>query len=340
MPSYSGFEEAIGLPRSSPRAKKKSRMAPHAAARPVIKLQRVLGRQALPLLIAPMLIGGAVAAYAYAAHDWSPLVIGGGLAIGLLVGVMSAIAREAWRDAIDFKSLAKRMPDGVLGAAPELTLSALRQLAPDFRSPLGALAFQPASRFASAYRELQDALPNQTAVSFIAALPGDGATTTALCAAVSATQQGRRVVVVDCDTRQRAMTKALGFAPDEGVMEACENVADWKSYIAEEPETGLHCIPAARARSPWRSLINVAGLPVLIEQLRREYDLVILDCPPALATAEGALLARMVDRSVVVARWDETPMSSLIQTLKSLRGGSARARQLGVYVNRAPAARD
>ena len=287
-------------------------------------------------MIAPALIGAAVAAYAYAEHDWSPLVIGGGLAIGLLVGVIFAIGRELWRDAIDFKSLAKRVPYGVLGAAPELTLGALRQLAPDFRTPLGALAFQPASRFASAYRQLQDALPNKTAVSFIAALPGDGATTTALCAAVSATQQGRRVVVIDCDTRQRAMTKALGFAPDEGVMEACENVADWRSYIAEESETGLHCIPAARARSPWRSLINGAGLPLLIEQLRDEYDLIILDCPPALVTAEGALLARMADRSIVVARWDETPLSSLTKTLKLLRR-DARARHLGVYVNRAPA---
>jgi Mrp family chromosome partitioning ATPase len=170
-------------------------------------------------------------------------------------------------------------------------------------------------------------------VAFIAALPGEGATTAALCAAVSATQQGRNVIIVDCDIRHRTLTRALGSQPDRGVLDACDAPDQWERLIEEEEETGLHFLPAARALNPWRSLLGSQGFSLLIGELRSAYDLVVLDCPPVLSSADGPLLASSADKTVLVAAWDRTPLSAVRQSMRMLQRLEARA---GVYVNRVP----
>ena len=90
-----------------------------------------------------------------------------------------------------------RLPDGtrkgdkvtiarVNGAAPVLTEDVLRELPPDQRTPLGCLAFLPASIFSTAFRDLQGALVEDQVVAFIASFAGEGASTAALATAVSA----------------------------------------------------------------------------------------------------------------------------------------------------------
>jgi Mrp family chromosome partitioning ATPase len=299
------------------------------------RLRRGVRRQwALVLLIMTVVavggvafdVSGGVRALAAAAF-WAPLGLGVGLAL--------ALARELGRNTVtSLSSLGRHRDYAVLGAAPELTARALRQLPPDNRTPLGCLAFLPASPFATAFRDLQNVLSDDGLVAFIAALPDEGATTTALCAAVSATQQGRNAIVVDCDLRRRSLTRALQRNPKYGVLEAAEEPDAWRECIDEEIETGLHFLPAARMRNPWSSLIAQPGMPLLIGRLRDAYDLVVLDCPPALGSAEGALLASMADKCVVVTAWDRTPLNAMRQAMRLLRRRT-RART-GVYVNRVP----
>ncbi len=260
-----------------------------------------------------------------AALFWAP--------IGLAAGLFVALVRELGRRTItSLSSFGKGRSYSVLGAAPELTQASLRQLPPHQRTPLGCLAFQPASPFATAFRDLQSAV-GQDVVAFIGALPGEGATTSALCAAISATQQGRNVIIVDCDVRRRALTQALMGQADNGLFDACDAPDAWRTLVEEEEETGLHLLPAARPRNPWRSLVGSQGFGLLIGELRGAYDLVVLDCPPALSSADGPIVASMADRTVLVAAWDSTPLSAVRHTLRLLHRLQART---GVYVNRVP----
>lgn len=258
---------------------------------------------------------------------WAPL--------GLAAGLGVAFLRELSRNTVtSLSSFGKHRGYAILGAAPELTPRALRQLPPDKRSPLGCLAFQPASAFATAFRDLQNAISREGVVAFTSAVPGEGATTSALCAAISATQQGRSVVVIDCDLRRRALTRALGFDPDEGVLDACEHVDRWQEYVGEEDETGVHFIPAGRTRNAWRNLSVARGFPALIARLREHYELIVLDCPPMLDSADGPVIAGLSDKSVLVTAWDRTPISAVRRAMHVLQ---QRPRAMtAVYVNRVP----
>ena len=255
--------------------------------------------------------------------------------IGVFAALLVAVVREFGRNTItSVARLGKHRGYSVLGAAPQLTPQALRQLPPNARNPVGALIQQPASAFASAFRDLQDAIAADQVVAFIAPRFDEGATTSALCAAISAMQQGRRVIALDCDIRRRSLTRALARTPSVGVFEAAERPEAWASFVDYEDESGLPFMPAAQENNPWRTLFGAPGFPLLLEQLRAEYDLIVLDCPPALANAEGAMLARMADRCVVVAAWDETPLSAVRSAMRALRTRSRLT--TGIYVNRVP----
>jgi Mrp family chromosome partitioning ATPase len=204
-------------------------------------------------------------------------------------------------------------------------------LPPDQRSRLGCLAYAPASPFATAFRDLQGALSRERVTAIIAAFPGEGATTVALCAAASAAQQGRRTIVVDCDLRRRSLSQALAANARTGVLEACERPEYWRDHVGRETETGLYFMPAAPPPSPWRTLTGAPGFRALLRRLREEFDLVVLDCPPAIASAEGPVIARLADRCVLVSGWDRTPLPAIRAAMRALR-----ARASAVYVNRVP----
>jgi Mrp family chromosome partitioning ATPase len=256
--------------------------------------------------------------------------VGFGVGAAILLGSL----RELGRNTItSVSALGKNRGYTIVGAAPELSPSALRQLPPDQRSPFGCVTNDAASLFATAFRDLQGNIAADSVVAFIGSYAGEGATTSALCVAASASQQGRSVIVVDCDLRRRSLTRGFGLAPELGVLEACERPEFWRDYVEEEHETGLNFMPAAKPLSPWRTLIGHAGFPALLNQLREAYDFVVLDCPPALGSAEGPMVARLAQRSVIVAVWDQTPIGAIRHTIRTLRRNPGAT---GIYVNRVP----
>jgi Mrp family chromosome partitioning ATPase len=171
-------------------------------------------------------------------------------------------------------------------------------------------------------------------IAVIGSIPNEGASTSALGIAVSATQQGRSVLLVDCDLRRRSLTRSLLGDVEAGVLEAADRPNNWRGLIRQEAETGLHFLPAAKLKSPWSTLMGMAGLPILLDEMRKTYELVVLDCAPALGSADGATLARLADGCIVVAAWDDTPMGALKQSMRALRAREQSA--TGVYVNRVP----
>lgn len=300
------------------------------------RLHRGVKRQ-LPLaLLVAFLITAAGMAYDIsgglsaltAALFWAPLGVATGIGVGLV--------RELGRNTVtSLSSFGKRRGYPVLGAAPELTERTLLQLPPDRRTPLGCIVFQPASPFATSFRDLQSVIGEHGVVAFIAALPNEGATTATLCAGASAAMQGRRTIIVDCDIRRRSLTRELGADPTEGVIQACNAPSEWRRFVEEEEESGVHYLAAARMQTPWRSLVGAEGLLQLIAGLRQHYDLVLLDCPPAIGS-EGSMIAGLADRTVLVTAWDRTPLNAVRAAMRTLTHRARKGGVAGVYVNRVP----
>jgi Mrp family chromosome partitioning ATPase len=69
----------------------------------------------------------------------------------------------------------------------------------------------------------------------------------------------------------------------------------------------------------------------LLDELRRQYEYVIVDTAPLLPVADAAVLSRLVDGTIVVARAGRVRRAQLAQALASLDQVSARV--LGLVLN-------
>jgi polysaccharide biosynthesis transport protein len=61
----------------------------------------------------------------------------------------------------------------------------------------------------------------------------------------------------------------------------------------------------------------------LIGDLRKEYDLIVLDSPPALAISDARIIARIADAVIYCVRWRDTSRSAVTNGLRVLLDSGA-----------------
>ncbi|HZB91386.1 MAG TPA: polysaccharide biosynthesis tyrosine autokinase [Stellaceae bacterium] len=139
-----------------------------------------------------------------------------------------------------------------------------------------------------------------------------------------ATTLGRSVIrarlkclIIDCHFQRPALDKVLAPTPAQGLP------AGSYPQIQVDKTSGLHYVsaPAPEQRRLFRSqdLFESAEMREYIQRMRGHYDLIILDAPPAPATADLAALGRLADAALFLVRWGRTPRQRAIKAVQQLR---------------------
>lgn len=190
------------------------------------------------------------------------------------------------------------------------------------------VARKPLSPFAEAMRTLRAALwlgsDPPKVVLVTAARPGEGKTTTALSLARSAAMNGEKVLLIDCDIRQPAIGRLLRTEGAPGITDLLLGQAGYEQILRRDHLTALDWIPAGAAEIHSLGLFMSEAMAGLLERVRRDYDLVVLDAPPALAMADARVVARLADATLLCVRWRDTPRSVVRNSLALLEDAKAR----------------
>ena len=91
----------------------------------------------------------------------------------------------------------------------------------------------------------------------------------------------------------------------------------------------LFVMPAGRAVDNPVELLALDRMEELIDNLRREFDTVIVDCPPLEPISDARILAKLTDGIVLVVRSGRTPYSSAERALRNIDS----QKLLGVVLN-------
>ncbi len=192
-------------------------------------------------------------------------------------------------------------------------------------------------RARESYRRLRTSLQIQVANSgrnsiiVTSAHPSEGKSITAANLAIANAQAGKRTVLVSADLRRPSIERLLSVPNDKGL-------SDW---LAEETEAvvqelpsipNLSVIVAGNQLNGPGELLASPRLSALIQDLEADYDLVILDTPPVLATADAATIASTVGGALIVV----DGRRSDLEVLQVLGAELTRAggRVLGSVLNR------
>jgi capsular exopolysaccharide synthesis family protein len=193
--------------------------------------------------------------------------------------------------------------------------------------------------FSEAYRVLRTNVqfstidkPGQTLL-ITSANPREGKSTTAANLALVTAQAGKKVVLVDSDLRRPSIHRFFGLSNGQGL-----------TNLLLSPQSGINGC-AQRTRFENLAVVTSGPLPPnpsellasrrldsVLDALKAQADVVIIDSPPILAVADASILASKVDGTMLVVDSSKTRAQALRRAKEALL--KSKTHLLGAVLNK------
>ncbi|OKP97094.1 CpsD/CapB family tyrosine-protein kinase [Paenibacillus sp. P46E] len=151
---------------------------------------------------------------------------------------------------------------------------------------------------------------------FTSAEGGEGKTTILSNLAVSFVQDGKKVAVVDCNLRHPGLHNVFEVEGSQGLAAYLGGLEEAKDIAVYGNLANLAVIPAGITSVSPPDLLGSVRMAGLLEELKANFDLVLLDSPQAVEYSDARILAPLSDGLIIVARHGKTKRESL----KKLKG--------------------
>jgi len=237
----------------------------------------------------------------------------------------------------ELSRIAKRGRDALAGHDPNSTGMLPIPLQPPL---MHYIAEEPNSVFAEAVRAVRLSVqraarsrPMQS-VMVTSAIDGEGKTTLAANLALSYAMLGARTLLVEGDLRNPEMTRSLCPRAEFGILDVALGRAALRQAIVTDSTVPLSVLPAPMSEhNPVSSefvFSNAVG--VILTELRRHFDMIVIDAPPLIPLVDSAALGEYADGIVMAVGWDRTHEDVVVRALGQL--GSLHDRLLGTVLTR------
>ena len=282
----------------------------------------------------------------------SALRIGLGVALGLMLGLILAYILEALNTSI-------RRPEDLeavlhvpgLAVIPRITAGS-RGAQGHFRRMLGAgkggqevgspmAGNQTFSIGIEAFRNLRTSLTwsdgGEALKTLVvtSAVPGEGKTLTAANLAVTLAYDGLKVLLIDCDIRRPRVHGLFRLPRAPGLMELLTASANPDTppprAIRETSVARLSVLPCGALPMNAANLLSSTRMRVLLQELQEQYDIIVLDTPPVLATADAGIVASLTDGVLLVVRAGATDRNAAQRAYQQLANVGGRV--VGTVLN-------
>jgi len=237
------------------------------------------------------------------------------LVIGLIIGVIYAIVKELTNVfVVSKKELETTSGIKILGTIPDYSEAHQKHkngLKKHMRfeenvgliDDMGSIAsekiqiLQTNISFAAVDKEIK-------VISVTSAIQSEGKSTTLGNMAKLYAEKGLKVCVIDLDIRRSSIHKLFGIKNQVGIVEYVRGEADLKHVIHKVD--GVDIITAGTKTPFPTKIIQSPKLKTLIEQLRGEYDYILIDTTPVIVVTDALLVSQLVDGFLLVCAQHST----------------------------------
>ncbi len=130
---------------------------------------------------------------------------------------------------------------------------------------------------------------------------GEGKSTILANLAVTIAQAGKQVLVVDCDLRLPAIHELFRIPNHRGLTDILLGEKTLSQVINSSEHARVHIVTSGPLPPNAGELLGSSQMANLIEEMKKEYDVVLLDTPALSSVADAAVLVPFVDDVVLVA---------------------------------------
>jgi len=260
-------------------------------------------------------------------RDLRYVFIFAGSLFAMLLPALGMVVWDLRKERINSASdVSKRLKIPVIGAVPLIPAMAMRRLGDATRrSQIWKMRFTEAVDGVAA-RLLRKAECDQTHVILItSAVSGEGKTTLATQLAMSLARAQRRTVLVDFDLRQPTLDGAMGLPLGPGICEALRGEGDIMDMVQPTETEGLSAVTAGSWNRQVLAALSNGTVGTLLEQLRMNFDFVILDSSPLLPIVDTRLVCQHVDAAVISVFRDVSQSSKVMAAQEMLDAFGVRS---------------
>jgi len=161
--------------------------------------------------------------------------------------------------------------------------------------------------------------------------PKEGKTTSVIYLGTTMAQSGQRVLLVDTDMRKPRLHQSMRISRERGLSNLIVGNASFEEAIASTGVPNLDVLPCGPTPPNPAELLLTQRFQQLIAELRGRYERIILDSPPLLAVADAAVLGRLSDGVIMIAKSHETNRDDVARAGRQLR--DVQAPLVGVVIN-------
>lgn len=249
-----------------------------------------------------------------------------GLAVGLILGVGTALAMEFVNDTIRTpEDVRNRLQLAFIGGIPPLKdikpVEALR----DPGSPMSEAFFSAGTALSLATDE---GVPKTLLVTSTRAAEGKSTTTWAL--AQHFARLGSRVLLIDADLRKPAFI--TGNEKEDGLSVLLTNRVPLAPHVVTTDVEGLWLLPCGPIPPNPAELLASGRMEAIVAEAKSQFDMVIVDGPPILGLADSPLLSTTCRGTLMVVEAGKTRTRAAVEALNRMR--SAGANMIGCVLMR------
>ena len=167
---------------------------------------------------------------------------------------------------------------------------------------------------------------------------GDGKSFITANLAVAYAQEDKKVLVVDCDLRkgrQHEIFEVMNVTSGGYSNLILNYKEDTKldKYIVSTSNKNIDLLPTGPTPPNPVELLASESNQKLMKELRKHYDVILLDCPPVLGLSDTMIMTKYSDANLIVVSSRKTKVESLDKAKKVFE--QAKANITGVIINRA-----
>lgn len=165
--------------------------------------------------------------------------------------------------------------------------------------------------------------------------PSEGKSTVISNLAITMAQSGQNVLIMDCDLRKPTVHKTFRINNTLGVTSALVENVEISSVINEiEGIDNLSVLTSGPIPPNPSELLNSKKFKKFIEQLKEEFDVILLDAPPVGIVTDAAILSTFVDGIILVIGYGQVDIHNIQRTKELLE--KVKAPILGTVLNKIP----
>lgn len=171
--------------------------------------------------------------------------------------------------------------------------------------------------------------------------PGEGKSWVSSNLAVTFAQTGSKVLLIDADMRKGRQYIIFGALPSPGLSNCLEKLGSeekddiiFSKYIQHTETENLDLMPAGNIPPNPSELLTSHEMTELLERLKQDYDLVIIDGTPCELVTDAVVLSRTADLTLIVTAYKQTKKDSLENVIKNIKDVGGKL--AGVVINKMP----